>query len=224
MAKKEFNKKFMHPTRRKLVDMVFTGEYDKNTQIAVGDIKQQIKRKVGDIWEDENGVWEQKDFGKVKRSKLTETMTEVRKYLETRLKCKNIECDVVGKYSRADKKIIAKTGYCAGCLGRKELQIKEDGLWNEYNEYIAYTNALGEGKDILQNLNQALLEVDNMHTFVEEDGSIEEWTNGKNVDEIKADIQFEIDRIKNEIELVTEKRNRVFSMLKDKNYELVKDN
>ena len=32
---KEFNKKFMHPTRRKLVDMVLTGgEYEKSTQIS----------------------------------------------------------------------------------------------------------------------------------------------------------------------------------------------
>ena len=31
---KEFKRKYMHPTRRKLVDMVKTGEYDKNTTIG----------------------------------------------------------------------------------------------------------------------------------------------------------------------------------------------
>ena len=31
---KEFKRKFMHPTRRKLVDMVNTGEYAKNTQVG----------------------------------------------------------------------------------------------------------------------------------------------------------------------------------------------
>ena len=68
MADKKFNRKFMHPTRRKLADMVRTGEYEKNTQIGFSDIKEtKTKRKVGDIWSDSDGnVWEQKDFGKVK--------------------------------------------------------------------------------------------------------------------------------------------------------------
>ena len=50
---KEFKRKFMHPTRRKLADMVKTGgEYDKNTQI--GYEGKKIERKVGDVWEDEH--------------------------------------------------------------------------------------------------------------------------------------------------------------------------
>tara|TARA_B110000238_G_scaffold64497_1_gene70892 strand:+ start:339 stop:542 length:204 start_codon:yes stop_codon:yes gene_type:complete len=59
---KKFSRKFMHPTRRKLADMVQTGEYAKNTQIAFSDIKEEeTKRKVGDIWNDSDGnVWEQK--------------------------------------------------------------------------------------------------------------------------------------------------------------------
>ena len=48
---KEFNKKFMHPTRRKLVDMVMTGgEYAKST--TVGWETANVERKVGDVWED----------------------------------------------------------------------------------------------------------------------------------------------------------------------------
>ena len=35
---KEFNKKYMHPTRRKLVDMVLTGEYDKNTHFSLSNV------------------------------------------------------------------------------------------------------------------------------------------------------------------------------------------
>ena len=43
---KEFNKKYMHPTRRKLVDMVQTGKYDKNTQLLVGLIKEKLVKLV----------------------------------------------------------------------------------------------------------------------------------------------------------------------------------
>ena len=49
---KEFKKKYMHPTRRKLVDMVETGEYAKNT--TVGYTKKEDTHKVGDVWEDEH--------------------------------------------------------------------------------------------------------------------------------------------------------------------------
>ena len=59
---KEFNKKFMHPTRRKLVDMVLTGgEYEKNT--LVGYTADKVDRKVGDVWEDEHQRYEKKEIG-----------------------------------------------------------------------------------------------------------------------------------------------------------------
>ena len=81
---KEFNKKFMHPTRRKLVDMVMSGgEYKKDTFVSFSETKENIKRNIGDTWEDSEGnLWEQKEFGKVKKSKLTDTMAEVRQYLQ----------------------------------------------------------------------------------------------------------------------------------------------
>ena len=47
---KEFKRKFMHPTRRKLADMVRTGEYEKNQSVG-WEAKKQT-RKVGDVWED----------------------------------------------------------------------------------------------------------------------------------------------------------------------------
>ena len=37
---KEFKKKYMHPTRRKLMDMVKTGEYAKNTTIGYSKAKE----------------------------------------------------------------------------------------------------------------------------------------------------------------------------------------
>ena len=44
---KEFKKKYMHPTRRKLVDMVETGEYDKNT--TIGYTKKEESRKTQQV-------------------------------------------------------------------------------------------------------------------------------------------------------------------------------
>ena len=55
---KEFNKKFMHPTRRKLVNMVLSGgEYEKNTQISFsGADKEIIKTCILDLEKNESMV------------------------------------------------------------------------------------------------------------------------------------------------------------------------
>jgi len=221
---KEFNKKFMHPTRRKLVDMVMSGgEYKKDTFVSFSDTKENIKRNIGDTWEDSEGnLWEQKEFGKVKKSKLTDTMAEVRQYLQEMSTCKADDCDVVGKYSRADKKLISKSGYCAGCLAKRELPIKLDGLWEAYEQYKIYSNMASYGTDILEKWNQALNDVTNIHTFINDDGSSEKWVHDADVDVLRKQIEDDIESGKKELIEVIEKRNAAYELLKDKNYELVK--
>ena len=101
---KEFNKKFMHPTRRKLVDMVLTGgEYEKNTQISFsGADKQNINREVGEKWTDAAGkTWIQHEGGKIETSELSDTMQEVRAYLDNLNTCKGKECKTI-KPNRVD--------------------------------------------------------------------------------------------------------------------------
>jgi hypothetical protein len=224
MADKKFSRKFMHPTRRKLADMVKTGEYEKNTQIGFSDIKEQeVKREVGDIWNDSDGnVWEQKDFGKVKSSKMSNVMSELRKHIEEMHQCKSNECDVSGKFSKSDKTLISKTGYCAGCLARRELVIKQDGLWKEYEEYRIYSNMSAYGTDVLEKWNQALNEVGNIHEYVNDDGSVEKWQSNDDVQTLKAQIEADIENGKKELTEVIEKRNSAYEKLKHKNYELVK--
>jgi transcription elongation factor Elf1 len=221
---KEFNKKFMHPTRRKLVDMVMSGgEYQKDTFVSFNQTQKDIKREVGDVWEDSDGnIWEQRDFGKVKKSKLTDTMSEVRQYLQQISTCKDDNCDVVGKYSRADKKLISKTGYCAGCLSKRELQIKLDGLWKEYEVYKLATNMLEEGKEVLAKLQQAYNDANQEYEYVNEDGTLEKWAMERDVEELKAEILVDVTETKEKLERIEEERNIAWDKLKNKNYDLVK--
>jgi len=219
---KQFERKFMHPTRRKLVDMIHTGEYDKSTQISFSDIKTETNRNVGDVWEDKDGnLWEQKEWGKVKKSKSSDTMSQVRNYLQQISKCKASDCDVKGKYSSADKKLISKTGFCAGCLAKREQQIQNDGLWEEYAKYKVYSNMAAYGTEVLQQLNQAYHDVTNIHEFVNEDGSLETWKENSDVDLLKSQIEADIENAKKELSEVIEKRNSAYELLKTKNYELV---
>jgi len=222
MAEKKFNKKFMHPTRRKLVNMIQTGEYDKDTQVSFSGVKETTKREVGDVWEEDGVVWEQKSYGKVKQSKLSNELVKVRQYIQSQSECRNIEC-TKQKYSSSDKKLISKTGFCAICLGEREKQIKLDGLWKEYEDYKVYSNMAAYGTEVLQKWNQALNEVSNIHQYINDDGSVEKWSSNEDVQTLKAQIEKDIENGRKELTEVIEKRNAAYQKLKPMNYELVKE-
>jgi len=221
---KEFNKKFMHPTRRKLVDMVMHGaEYEKESFISFsGADKEKVKRKVGEKWTDENGKsWEQLEAGKIETSDLGDTMAEVRAYLDKLNTCKSEDCKTI-KVGRVDKKLISKTGYCAACLAKLETRIKSDGLWKEYEDYKIYSNMIGYGNDVLAQFRQALADCKQEYEMVNEDGTIEKWRMERDVEEMKAEISSDIAKYEKEIQDIIKLRNEAYAKLKDKNYDLVR--
>jgi hypothetical protein len=221
---KEFNKKFMHPTRRKLVDMVLTGgEYEKNTQISFsGADKEKIKREVGEKWTDDNGrSWEQLEAGRIETSELGDTMSEVRAYLDSLNTCKGKECKTI-KPGRVDKKLISKTGYCITCLAQKESEIKLDGLWGYYETYKITSNMISHGKDVVAQFKQAYEDAKQEYEVVNEDGTLEKWSMERDVEELKAEIMVDIVNFEKEIEEATKLRNQAYEQLKHKNYDLAR--
>ena len=221
---KEFQKKFMHPTRRKLVDMVLSGgEYQKEAFVSfAGADKQEVKRKVGERWTDENGKsWEQHSGGKIEVSELGDIMAETRAYLAALNTCKGENCKTI-KLSRHDKKLVSKTGYCLACLVKKEAQIKIDGLWEAYEDYKIYSNMISYGKDIISQFQQAYNDAKQTYEVVNEDGTIEKWSMERDVNELKAEILADITKFEEEIQLATKLRNDAWEKLKDKNYDLVR--
>lgn len=221
---KEFNKKFMHPTRRKLVDMVLTGgEYEKNTQISFsGADNEKIKRKVGERWTDKTGKsWEQYEAGKIEVSELGDIMAETRAYLDSLSRCKSDNCKTI-KITRVDKKMISKTGYCLHCVTLKEAQIRYDGLWKEYEDYKLYSNMIAHGKDVIAQFQQAYNDAKQTYEVVQENGTIETWSMERDVEELKAEIMTDIINFEKEIEQVTKLRNEAWEKIKDKNYDLVR--
>jgi hypothetical protein len=221
---KEFNKKFMHPTRRKLVDMVLTGgEYEKNTQISFsGADNEIIKREVGERWTDNKGKsWEQYEAGKIEVSELGDIMAETRAYLDKLNSCKSDNCKTI-KIGRVDKKLISKTGYCLHCLALREAEIKYDGLWKEYEDYKIYSNMIAHGNDIVSQFKQAYKDAKQTYEVVQEDGKIETWSMERDVEELKAEILLDIVNFEKEIEQATQLRNEAYEKLKDKNYDLVR--
>ena len=106
---KEFKKKYMHPTRRKLVDMVQTGKYDKNT--TVGYTKAKETHNVGDKWEDDTHKYEKKEGYTVKTGKNHEAFLKIRKYLQEKNKCQNSTCKTIKKTDN-DIRFIQNGGFC----------------------------------------------------------------------------------------------------------------
>jgi hypothetical protein len=221
---KEFNKKFMHPTRRKLVDMVLTGgDYQKEAFVSfAGADKEIIKRKVGEKWTDEDGrSWEQTEGGRIEFSELGDIMAETRAYLSKLNACKADDCKTI-KLGRVDKKMISKTGYCITCLAKKEDKIKLDGLWEAYEDYKIYNNMISYGKDVVSQFQQAYNDAKQTYEIVQEDGTIEKWSMERDVTELKAEILTDITRFEEEIEQAKKLRNEAWGKLKDKGYDLVK--
>lgn len=212
---KEFKKKYMHPTRRKLVDMVQTGEYDKNT--TVGYTKKEESRKVGDKWEDEHHKYEKKEGYILKTGKNHEATQEIRKYLEEKSKCKKYPNK---RYTDKDKKLIQKTGYCMDALVEIEHEIKTAGLWQEYQDYKVWTRMIVYGKAKLESYKQSIDELKEQYELLGSDGKVTEtWKLPKSIDEVKAEIRELIDYGQNEIKELEVKRQEAFEKLREKNYE-----
>jgi len=218
--KKDFsgiNRKYMHPTRRKLAEMVFTGEYDRNTVVGFSE-QEKKKRKVGDTWEDEHNTYEQKNGYYIKSSKNSDVYQEIRDYVRKYETCKNPDCQTI-KVSAKDKKFIKKGGYCMDCTVDMEHKFRALGIWREYEIYKVATRMIVDGKFKIEQLQQAHDEAKQVHEFVNEDGTTDRWTLPQDVEEVKADIRKLIETGKDEIKDLEKQKAEAFEVIKEHNLE-----
>lgn len=215
MAKRksfEDKNKFIHPTRKKIIDTVFGRE--DNTQKTFGYESSDQKRKVGETWTDSNGVtWEQKDGYKANVTNLD----DVRKYVNSLKECKGEECSTE-KYTRTDKKLIVKTGMCLDCLQKYEMKLRTDGTYPFYEDYKITNNKLAYAKDLLQEYKTALEGVKNTLEFVNEQGEIEVWKWEIDPETVKKDISADIERVTEIIKNLTERKTQLEEKLAEFNH------
>lgn len=213
---KEFNKKYMHPTRRKLLDMVHTGEYDKNT--FIGYDKVEKKREVGEIWEDEHHRYEQKIGFIVKTGKNHEEIKKIRDYLSHKSQCKNDNCKTI-KITPKDQKIIKQNGYCLGCTVENEHQIRVSGLWQEYQNYKIWTKMILVGKIKLDSYRQSIADLREEYQMINDRGQVTEtWKLPKPIEEVREEINELIEYGEGEIKELEEKRSEVLKKLHENQF------
>lgn len=217
---KEFKKSYMHPTRRKLVDMIHTGEYEQDIKVGYRKENKEIKREVGDTWEDEKYIYEQKDGYITKSGKNTKVFTDLRKWLKEKEECKNNKCQTKFK-STKDKKLIIKTGYCINCLAEIETQIRHAGIWQEYQNYRIWTKMIIEGRNKLEQVKQALSELKQEYEYMNEDGTTDKWQLDKPVEEVRAGMIEFIENGEKEVNDLVVKQKEAFKVIKEHDYEYI---
>ena len=218
---KEFKKSYMHPTRRKLVDMIHTGEYEQDIKVGYRKENKEIKREVGDTWEDEKYIYEQKDGYITKSGKNTKVFTDLRKWLKEKEECKcGKDCKTKFK-SQKDKKLIVKTGYCINCLAEIETQIRHAGIWQEYQNYRIWTKMIIEGRNKLEQVKQALSELKQEYEYMNEDGTTDKWQLDKPVEEVRAGMIEFIENGEKEVNDLVVKQKEAFKVIKEHDYEYI---
>lgn len=204
----------MHPTRRKLVNMVHTGEYDKDITVGytTATDKKEIKRKVGEKWEDDKYIYEQKDGYVTKAGKNTEVFTDLRKWLQEQTKCKSETCKTP-RPSQKDKKLIIKTGYCINCLAQIETEVRHKGVWQEYQNYRIWTRMILDGKKKLEDLREALAGLKQEYEYINSDGKTDTWTLDRPVEEVRKEMSEFIEKGEVEVSELEIKRKEVYQKL-----------
>lgn len=215
----EEKNKYIHPTRKKIIDTVF-GREDNTQRVHGYEGEVETKREVGEIWTDREGkTWEQKDGYKISVSQ----MDDVRQYLEKLNNCQSEDCNTI-KYSTADKKLIRKTGMCTTCLAKFETELRIDGTYPFYEDYKITNNQLSYVIDLKAQFEEAFRGVSQTLEFVNEDGTIQKWHYEVDVEEVKNDLQKDIDGATEAIEALLERKAALEDKLREMNHpELIKN-
>jgi hypothetical protein len=190
---KEFKKNLMHKTRRELVDFVFRGE-DPNRAFGYEKSNPNIKREVGEVWEDDTYRYEQKEGFVLKTGKNHEAFQSAREFLREKDNCKNLTCSKQ-KYGANDKILIKESGFCIDCNVEMDSEAKKLNIHEDYKNYRLFGRAIDMAKEAKAQIEDGIKELKPHYEQVLEDGRIEIWHLPNSMDEMKAEMEEEIANI-----------------------------
>lgn len=183
----------------KAVNEMLLGEHKTQTKKSISfEGKKFVKKEVGENWIDDDGQsWEQKNGYKVKVGKFA----KLREDLKAFPNCNKEICTCI-EPSQTDLKMKAYHGMCLDCVVEMEHDLKLKGEYDEYERTKLLNNAEAWLKEA--EIEKEVLKSTIKASFINEDGSIEEW-DGLSEDEMitKIDEGFEtfktdfIDKLKN---------------------------
>jgi len=185
----------------KAVKEMLSGEHKTQTKKTISFTDKVVERReVGETWTDDKGQkWEQRKGYKVKVGKLSKLREELKMFPN----CNKETCTCI-EPGQADLKMKAIHGMCLNCVVEMEHNLKMSGEYEEYERKKMLANAEAWLKQA--ELEKEVLKTTLKASFVNEDGSIEEWAEGMSEKELeeKIDKDFEtfrenfIGKLKNE--------------------------
>ena len=180
------SKKYMHPSRKKILDIAFNR--DNGAKEVHGWSATKQERSVGEEWTDSDGVtWVQEKGYKIVKSKFD----GIREYIQSLSTCKSKSCKTVKK-TQKHLQFIRKTGYCIDCLAEKEQLFRVKGNWNEYEKWKISSFEIEFLKDLVKKFQEALVDASKEHIFANSDGTTEKWNYDGDLEELKANIKNDI--------------------------------
>jgi len=174
----------------KAVSEMLEGKHKTQTKKTVSfDKKQVIRRNVGETWTDDTGQkWEQRNGYKVKVGKLAKLREELKSFP----KCRKDVCTCTTPGS-ADLKMKAYHGMCLDCVVETEHELKLKGEYDTYEKKKLLNNAESWLKQA--EIEKEVLKTTIKASFVNEDGSTEEW-DGLSEEEVMKQIEEGFEKFK----------------------------
>ena len=191
----------------KAVQQMIDGTHSFQTKKSVGfsDVKEQTRKaerhEPGDIWEETDAsgmVWviEQRDGFRVKKTKNTDVIQELRNELNTFANCPKETCTCF-KPSTADTKMKKIHGMCLDCTIDMEHELKKSGEYEAYEQNKIRENALAwlasAERDVVM-LKEAYTTASQFITS--SDGETETWTAKMTPEEFEETVQKQFDAFK----------------------------
>lgn len=143
---------------------LITGKFGDKTTVGIGYEKEEEFYKEGDIWEEDGIKWTIKNGLKQNITKLDKA-----KEILFPLFCK--ECDNIMNH-KFDKEFYQTYQRCFNCQVKFETEIKQKGLWQEYEKAIVNPNI----EYLINDISLWYDELINTNiTTIYENGKIDQW-------------------------------------------------
>jgi len=163
------------------IDRILNGTAEKKLIFGYEGDKNK-KRAPGEVWTDADGkIWEQKEWGKVKRSVMSDLRKEI-SMMKPRL-CRNKDNCTYNSRKRHDRACNGMHGSCLNCFSELATELMIEGKWEEYIEpkitERVHKNFLGE----VEILEDGLKGMDSMEAndIILETGDVEKWKVNKTI-------------------------------------------
>jgi hypothetical protein len=180
------------------VKQLLSGNHKSQTKktfsFDVSEIKKQ--REVGEIWTEKDAAGNEVTWEQCKGYKIQHgNFDELRKELD-QLSCPSCSNSLS---KRLDKKMMSIHKMCFDCVVKMEHELRLDGKWEEYEKSKVKENILAWLKEAEVEKNELVFLFRNPTQFINQDGSLEKWSQVGDTEEIISKIESDFEKLKEDL-------------------------